>query len=231
MTTPNQDYMAFERAFKFFNRKLFSNTLPMPLLTLRADGKARAYFQSNTFVSRTTKELVHEIAINPASGIGLRDDKEILSTLVHEMTHVEEVLNGTASSGPYHNKIWADRMDSLGLPPHSSDGLGKRTGNSMTHSITEGGPFDVAATEFLKRHKGPGWAEVSTATDFSNIDLPPDLVATLASLNGQKEKRRRQQQKVKYQCPACNDAKVWGKPGLSIMHNGTCNEVMVEVAK
>src|SRR6516225_9588180 len=93
------------------------------------------------FSHRTGNEARSEIALNPATFRG-RTDREIASTLLHEMVHLWQYYFGKPPRKGYHNREWGDKMESLGLMP-SEDGQpgGKRTGQRVTHYIIEGGPF------------------------------------------------------------------------------------------
>lgn len=71
-----------------------------------------------------------EIALNPEL-LEERSVKETLSTLVHEMVHLEQEHFGEAPKRAYHNKQWAEWMDRVGLVPSTTAAPGgKRTGAS-----------------------------------------------------------------------------------------------------
>ena len=122
-----------------------------------------------------------------------RSDREIASTLAHEMVHLWQEKFGKPGRRGYHNKQWATKMDELGLTPsHSGEPGGKRTGQSVTHIIVDGGPFDQS------------WADLESGNftfDYQDrITNGPETVRKI---------------KVRYACPVCS-IHVWGKPELRI---------------
>src|SRR5207248_9605496 len=79
-------YRACEHAYDWFNAELFENALPPCLITLHRKARSRGYFANDRFEHRAGGSTTDEIALNPDTFRG-RSDKEILSTLVHEMCH------------------------------------------------------------------------------------------------------------------------------------------------
>jgi hypothetical protein len=87
----------------------------------------------------------HEIAMNPAYfHLG---DTESFQTLVHEMAHLWRHLHGKRNrkgghgAPGYHDAVWADRMEAMGLMPSDTGKPGgKRTGYHMGDYAIEGGP-------------------------------------------------------------------------------------------
>jgi hypothetical protein len=77
------EYQGFQKAYDFFNRELFSSSLPQVLVTLQRHANTRGYFSPERFQGRIDTAAVHELALNPDNFTG-RTDEMILSTLVHE---------------------------------------------------------------------------------------------------------------------------------------------------
>jgi hypothetical protein len=122
-------YRTFNEAFAFFNETLFGAELPDVLITMQRSKRSRGYFSARRFAHRRGTEIVDEIALNPAA-MQDRSDKQIASTLVHEMAHLWQQHFGKPGRRGYHNKQWAAKMDELGLTPsHTGEPGGKRTGN------------------------------------------------------------------------------------------------------
>lgn len=145
----SHEYSALERAYQFFNHRLFQGQLPACLLTLNnKHPQARGFFRSEGFEHRHNDRKIDEIALNPETFN--RPDLAILSTLVHEQCHVWQFHFGQPSRSGYHNREWANIMQQRGLMP-SDTGLpgGKRTGQRVTHYILAGGMFEAAAQELL----------------------------------------------------------------------------------
>ena len=78
-------YAALNRAFDFFNDRLFGGELPPCLVTLQRKNKAYGYFAGGRFGSKDGAEITDEIALNP-SHFKSRTDEQSLSTLAHEMS-------------------------------------------------------------------------------------------------------------------------------------------------
>lgn len=137
--TPAQ-YRALQDAYDFLNRKLFSDALPDVLVTLQRQARSRGYFAPQRFAGRRDESRVHELALNPDAFEG-RTDREIVSTLGHEMGHLWQEEFGTPPRRGYHNREWAAKMKEIGLQPSSTgEPGGKEIGQNMTHYIIKGGP-------------------------------------------------------------------------------------------
>ena len=104
-------YAALNRAFDFFNDRLFGGELPACLVTLQRKNKAYGYFAGGRFGSKDGTEITDEIALNP-SHFKSRTDEQSLSTLAHEMAHLWQHHFGKPSRAGYHNKEWAAKMAS-----------------------------------------------------------------------------------------------------------------------
>lgn len=146
------EYSSFQVAYDHFNRELFAEqALPQLLVTLQRQANTLGYLAPQHFVRRgnpSSPDFIHELALNPDGFVG-RTDKEILSTLVHEMVHAWQVTYGKAGRRGYHNREWAEKMKVVGLTPISARGDDKQVGDSMTHIIAEGGRFEVACQQLL----------------------------------------------------------------------------------
>ena len=90
-----------------------------------------------------------EIALNPTN-FHSRSVTDILSTLVHEMVHLQCQHEGKSCRGGYHDRQWGKAMKEIGLYP-SNTGMpgGKETGQQMSHYPISGGPFAVACMSLL----------------------------------------------------------------------------------
>lgn len=147
-------YRAWQLAFDFFNDRLFGGTLPAPLFTLTRKRNVLGYFCGGAFRDNQGG-VAHEVSMNPA-WFEARGDEGAYSTLAHEMAHLwrheHGKLNrkGGKGAGGYHDAVWADQMESIGLMPTDTGRPGgQRTGFAVTHYIIENGQFDVACRELL----------------------------------------------------------------------------------
>ncbi len=201
--TPTQEtYDGLERAFNFFNDKLFENRLPSVIFTLRAGRKAHGYFWAEQFTHREDGDPTHEIAMNPATMS--RELIDVLGTLVHEMTHLEQQEYGKPGKNGNHNREWGGLMERIGLiPSNTGQPGGKKTGRQMTHYIDPMGDFLTHANELID----------------TGFDLPYFTRAREAGL------KKKDLSKVKHTCPCC-DFKAWAKQGANLIC-GDCNEQLV----
>lgn len=156
---PTQEtYADLNRAFRFFNERLFDGRLQPSLITLRARGRTNGYFSSERFVHADGRRS-HEIALNPEMFACFTIERS-LSTLVHEQVHQIQFQDGTASRRGYHNTDWADRMEAIGLMPSTTGRPGgARTGEMVTHYLIPGGRFLVAVRELLDDSFRARWAD------------------------------------------------------------------------
>ncbi len=148
---PTQEtYSALQAAYEHFNQELFEGALPECLITLqRKEKRVYGYFWSQRFEEIGSGEKTDEIAMNPQH-FKSRTIEAVLSTLAHEMVHQWQAYFGTPSRKAYHNKEWADKMESIGLMPSDTGKPGgNRTGQQMTHYIIPGGVFELACANLL----------------------------------------------------------------------------------
>jgi predicted SprT family Zn-dependent metalloprotease len=197
-----REYTAFDDAYDWFNNQLFAGKLPPCLITLQRKARSRGYFANERFGHRTrTKTLTDELALNPDTFID-RSDKEILSTLVHEMVHCWQEHHGHPSRKGYHNQEWAEKMIEIGLMPSDTGAPdGRKTGQHVTHYIVPQGPFDQAAKALLQTGFILNWQSVA-----------PDA------------KQTRARDKTKFQCPSCKQ-NAWAKPTAALIC-GECEIAM-----
>jgi predicted SprT family Zn-dependent metalloprotease len=203
LSPTEEAYADFYTAWDYFNGVLFENKLPDCLITMQRAKRSKGFFASERFGHRQRDtEIVDEIALNPATFLD-RTDREIVSTLVHEMVHQWQHHFGKPSRRGYHNKQWAAKMIEVGLvPSHTGEPGGKRTGQSMSHYIEENGLYDTK------------WKTLAASGFTLNYqDRQAIGVGTI------------QRTKVCYACPVCS-IQVWGKPDLRLICEN-CNERMI----
>jgi len=242
---PTSDtYSELNRAYDFFNRKLFAGKLPPCLISLQREKNTFGYYSKNRFVRPADGKKTDELAMNPRY-FGVRTIQETLSTLVHEMVHIQQAHFGKPGRRGWHNREWGTLMEAIGLMPSSSGKPGgKRTGDKMSHYIIEGGLFEQACNELLTEEFTLSWAD-----RFPPIDAMPLEVKGPGVLGKPDEGEDEEEgpiypidpgpeggqgddeemylptptstgNRVKYKCNICL-CSVWGKPGLKILC-GTC---------
>lgn len=203
-------YDLLDAAYLFFNKQLFNSELPECMIVLHRKKSSRGYFHAERYVDResvrTAKKKAQiksydELALNPDTFD--RTDTSILSTLVHEMCHVWQYRcteKGKEKKTSYHDKIWAKKMEEVGLMPSTTGAPGgKKTGQKVTHYVIEGAAFEKHCKKFL----------VNRSIKLSSFQLP--------STSSESKKN-----KIAYICPSC-EVKAWGKPKLNIVC-GDCGE-------
>lgn len=199
-------YGGLDRAYDFFNNRLFDGTLPRCLITLQRKSKAKGFFSGDRFTTWDGLEVTDEIALNPAT-FRERTVEEILSTLVHEMAHLWQHHFGKAGEGTYHNKEWAAKMDALGLiPTDTGEPGGKRTGRRVTHIIQAGGAFQRECQALLN----DGLILPYVERDNDDGDGEDEQAAAKAA-----KKAAKAASKTKFTCPTCH-CNAWAKADLLI---------------
>lgn len=158
-STPTKElYGYFESAYDHFNQALFDGQLPSCILTVQRKTKAVGYAAHKRW-SNVEMRLVDELAVNPDYWL-LHPELEVLQTLVHEQCHIWQSYFGTPGRRSYHNKEWADKMESIGLMPSSTGAPGgRRTGECMADYAIVGGMFFAACTEFVAAERRLPWVD------------------------------------------------------------------------
>lgn len=201
----SREYGNFDKAYDYFNAELFGGELPACMITLQRKNNTLGYFWAEQFTARKGKNVVDEIALNP-SHFETRTDKDILSTLVHEMAHLWQQHFGKPSRGGYHNRQWGAKMRELGLIPSDTGRPGgKETGQCMSHYVEKEGAFSVACDKLTRKGFRLTWQA-----------REQDRAAAAA----------KRASKTKYTCPGC-DMNAWAKPGVSLCC-GECECELVE---
>lgn len=133
---------SYTRLFDYFNAELFQKILeqplPHPVLNFSRKKGAAAFFSPNSWKDPQSGEMLDEISLVPEWTN--RSAEEVLSTLVHEMAHQLDHLNGTSCKNGYHGTGWFKIMERLGLP-------GKALSQSkikVTHDTDPDGAFMAA---------------------------------------------------------------------------------------
>ena len=228
-----ETYSELQQAYDFFNQKLFDDRLPPCLITLQRYNRAFGFFASDQFGNRKTGEVTDEIAMNP-SFFAIRPVKKILSTLAHEMVHLDQQHNGEPGRGRYHNKEWSKMMEGIGLMPSSTgEPGGKKVGDKVSHYIIEGGPFDLVCDELITDEFTLSWVD----------RFPPYIPTALKPKGGEGEDEEEYERepsegedeenlgelsieipkgpvnksnRCKFRCSGCG-AQTWGKPSLKVL--------------
>lgn len=229
-----ETYAELTQAYDFFNQKLFNGALPGCLITLQREKHTVGYFSAGRFAN-TDGQLTDEIAINP-SYFAVAPIVEVLQTLAHEQTHQWQARFGTPGRGRYHNKEWADKMESIGLMPSSTGRPGgAKTGDSIADYAIEGGLFLQACKELLTESFKLSWydrfpderavinGQNSMATRLENMpdsatrilarDESSQVVVQVRAPAGP-DVELKKPTRVKYTCDC--ETNIWAKPGIEV---------------
>lgn len=187
-------YKNFQAAYDFLNKRFFASSLPQCVLVLSRKPNSHGYFHAKRWTSG--ENTTHELALNPDTL--QRSPRDVVSTILHEMCHVAEHVNGTAPKKAYHNKAFFELMKSVGLHCSSTaDVGGKETGAKMSHYIEPKGVFEPALADLL----ATGWK-----FEWASFVQPKSA-----------KKKSRQGARVKYTCVDTGKA-VWGAGGLVVRY-------------
>jgi predicted SprT family Zn-dependent metalloprotease len=200
----SQLYGEFRRAFDYFNIYLFGTRLRPVMVTLKTKPRSMGHYAVGRFAAISDHDTrSDEIAMNPVAMMQ-RPVYETLSTLVHEMVHLEQQMFGKPGKGAHHNVEWVGWMERLGLIPSDTGAPGgKKTGNKVSHYVVEGGPFDIVCKRLLDTGFTLSWAD-------------------LGAYDGASGKSPKAGKRVKYVCPLCEQA-AWAKHDAKLVC-GECSE-------
>ena len=192
-------YGEFQKAYDFYNRRLFEGRLSQCLITFQRKNRAYGYFSGDRWKSGRAK--TDEIALNPdffPEGI-----EETLSTLVHEMVHLWQHHFGKPGRRGYHNREWAGMMLELGLHPSDTGKPGgKMTGDHMGEYRIKNGMFDVVTKELLSKGFKVSWQDQAAI-----VTRGSSSVAVVT---------RPRNTRQKFTCKKCG-LNAWAKPGAKLV--------------
>ena len=202
-TPTSLTYTRLDKAYDYFNDKLFDKQLPSCLITMQRKSKAYGYFCGDRFANHeNAKEITDEIALNP-SYFAECSAESILSTLVHEMVHLWQHHFGKRPTRCYHDRQWSAKMKAVGLHPSDTGEFGgKETGSKMSHYIIENGLFYTACASFIETHGTVFYQDTMT-------------VVTANKSTG----------RIKFSCDGCG-LNAWAKP-TAVLFCGECNVMLI----
>ena len=116
LTTYNRAAGYLNSIFDLLNEAYFENTISRPTITIQSTPKAYGHFslRSDTWVSKNGES--HEI--NIGAGTLARPIENVVATLLHEMVHYYNHVNGiqdTSRGNTYHNKRFRESAEARGL--------------------------------------------------------------------------------------------------------------------
>lgn len=125
LTSYNRVAGYLNKLFDLLNNEYFENALSRPTITIQSTPKAYGHFslQEDTWVSKIGG--THEI--NIGAGTLARPIEEIIATLLHEMVHYWNYINGVqdcSRGNTYHNGKFKKEAEARGLIVEHNDKYG-----------------------------------------------------------------------------------------------------------
>ena len=207
---------ALTSAFEYLNEELFDNMLPMVKLSLTRNPRVKkGHFAENAWVDEDGTEW-HEIAINAQWYAEVQDWRLAMTTMVHEMGHLEQADKGTAGRESYHNVEYVTRMREMGvdsIDPESGDPVS--SGDRVSSALIPGSKLEQSLLDMPEEYIFPYLPKLFP-------DDPPIPPKQQGVPTPEPKKRG---VKTKYSCAKCG-LNMWGKPDSRIACLD-CNREMV----
>jgi len=116
LTSYNRAAGYLNKIFDLLNAEYFENALSRPIITIQSTPRAYGHYTPYDSWSIDGEKGMREI--NIGAGTLSRPIENVVATLLHEMVHFYNDLNGvkdTSRSGTYHNKNFRDAAQARGL--------------------------------------------------------------------------------------------------------------------
>ena len=116
LTSYNRVAGYLNKVYDLLNAEFFENTLSRPTITIQSTPKAYGHFslREDTWISKNG--VSHEI--NIGAGTLARPIESVVTTLLHEMVHYYNFVNGVqdcSRGNTYHNRRFRDAAEERGL--------------------------------------------------------------------------------------------------------------------
>ena len=125
LTTYNRAAGYLNTIFNLLNERFFNNELERPVITIQSTPRAYGHYTPYNAWSVKGEKGMREI--NIGAGTLTRNIENVVSTLLHEMVHYWNDMNGvkdTSRGGTYHNKKFLAKANECGLLITHSDKYG-----------------------------------------------------------------------------------------------------------
>lgn len=125
LTSYNRVAGYLNKVFDLLNAEYFENALSRPTITIQSTPKAYGHFslRDDTWISKLGG--THEI--NIGAGTLSRNIEDVVATLLHEMVHYHNYINGVqdcSRGNTYHNKRFKEAAEAHGLCVEHSEKYG-----------------------------------------------------------------------------------------------------------
>ena len=164
LTSYNRVAGYLNKLFDLLNEEFFENELSRPTITIQSSPKAFGYFslREDTWVSKLG--ATHEI--NIGAGTLARPIEDVAATLLHEMVHYYNYVNGikdTSRGYTYHNRRFKEAAEARGLLVRHSDTYGwshTEPGEALLDFVLTNGLTDI----LINRNEAIGFRITGTGT-------------------------------------------------------------------
>ena len=186
LTSYNRVAGYLNKLFDLLNEEFFESELSRPTITIQSTPRAYGHFslRNDAWVSKLG--ATHEI--NLGAGTLARPIEDVVATLLHEMVHYYNHVNGikdTSRGYTYHNRRFKDAAEARGLLVSHSDTYGwshTEPGEALLDFVLANGLTDI----LINRNESMGYRITGTGTHSGGISVTPKTSSTR-----------------KYLCPCC----------------------------
>lgn len=190
LTSYNRAAGYLNKIFDLLNEEFFENTLSRPTITIQSTPKAYGHFslREDTWVSKLGS--THEI--NIGAGTLARPIENIVATLLHEMVHYYNYINGIqdcSRGNTYHNKRFKAAAEARGLNVDYSERYGwshTSPADELLDFVLENGLTDI----LISRNEFTGFQITGTGAHSGTGITPPCKTSSTR----------------KYICPCCGNS-------------------------
>ena len=212
LTSYNRVAGYLNKVFDLLNAEFFESALSRPTITIQSTPKAYGHFSlsENTWISKLGG--THEI--NIGAGTLARPIEEVCATMLHEMIHFYNHVNGIqdcSRGNTYHNRKFKQAAESRGLIVEHSEKYGFAH-TSPTEELLDFVIKNQLTDILINRNEATGFYTGKTGTHSGGVDTgrPPRTSSTR-----------------KYACPCCGmSVRATKEVRIACMD---CGEQMVEV--
>jgi rubrerythrin len=129
MANIRESITTLHKAFNELNRRLFNSRLPQPAILIQNQGNRKGILGWCTTRENwsNTEGTEKKFEINITAEYLNRNASEIICTMIHEMVHLDNIINGIqdcSRGGTYHNKKFKAAAERCGLEVTQSKKLG-----------------------------------------------------------------------------------------------------------
>jgi len=184
-----------EKMYRQLNKDKFNNELEEPIITIMSTPKAYGHVTCSK-VWKSGSDYCYEL--NIGAGTLDRPIESVVSTLLHEMVHIYNLMNNIqdcSRGNTYHNKKFKDKAESVGL--------------LINHHDTYGWTITEPSDELILYIADMGWNDIMmNRTEYTRISIGTasgsngiQVTGTPAAPTARKPSSTR-----KYICPKCKQS-------------------------